>query len=296
MIVITMKNYPEALRGDLTLWLQEIATGVYVGHVSARIRNYLWQRVKDHIGSGEATLSYTTNNEQHYTFETLNSKRQVIHYEGIDLLRVIPTETAVDLKAGFSRVAKQHKVKKIQAAKQKHKQSIANYTVLDIETTGLDPLTDHMTVIGALRIRDGEVTDQFHKYIQVSDDISPEITALTGITSQLLQEQGQPAAMVLQQLHAFIAPDERLVMHNGRFDLAFLNAACARSALTSFDNDSWDTLILAKRQLKFLESYRLEAVAEHFKLDFAGAHEAMKDCEMTHHVFQALLELKNQSL
>ena len=46
---------PPSLRGDLTKWCQEIQTGVYVGNVSARVRERLWQRINDNIGRGEAT-------------------------------------------------------------------------------------------------------------------------------------------------------------------------------------------------------------------------------------------------
>lgn len=63
MIVITLTKTPPALRGDLTRWCQEIQTGVYVGDVSARVRDKLWERVQTNIGNGEATLVYNTNNE-----------------------------------------------------------------------------------------------------------------------------------------------------------------------------------------------------------------------------------------
>lgn len=49
MIVLTLTDCPIALRGDLTKWLLEINTGVYVGRVSARVRDYLWERVVRNI-------------------------------------------------------------------------------------------------------------------------------------------------------------------------------------------------------------------------------------------------------
>ena len=45
MTVITLKKVPASLRGDLTKWMQEIATGVYVGNFSTRVRQYLWERI-----------------------------------------------------------------------------------------------------------------------------------------------------------------------------------------------------------------------------------------------------------
>ena len=57
MTVITLKSVPQSLRGDLTRWMQEIATGVYVGNFNSRIREYLWNRVKETMGHGEASIA-----------------------------------------------------------------------------------------------------------------------------------------------------------------------------------------------------------------------------------------------
>lgn len=56
--VITLTNVPPSLKGDLTKWMQEIATGVYIGQMNTRIRDELWKRVIENVGNGEATLSY----------------------------------------------------------------------------------------------------------------------------------------------------------------------------------------------------------------------------------------------
>ena len=62
MIVITLTDCPISLRGDLTKWLLEINTGVFVGRVSARVRDNLWDRVVKNVKNGRATLVYSTNN------------------------------------------------------------------------------------------------------------------------------------------------------------------------------------------------------------------------------------------
>ena len=68
LTVITVKNAPMSLKGDLTKWMQEIATGVYIGNFNSRVREKLWLRVKEKIGRGEATLSYYYRNEMRYDF------------------------------------------------------------------------------------------------------------------------------------------------------------------------------------------------------------------------------------
>src|SRR5574337_193652 len=95
MTVITITKAPAKLRGDLTKWMQEIDTGVYVGNFNSRIREKLWDRVSDCIGSGQATMSYSSRNEIGYDFETLyTSRRSVCCANGSMpfISRVMPTE------------------------------------------------------------------------------------------------------------------------------------------------------------------------------------------------------------
>ncbi len=63
MTVITISNAPMSLRGDLTKWMQEIATGVYMGNLNPRVREELWERVAESVGQGQATLCYAARNE-----------------------------------------------------------------------------------------------------------------------------------------------------------------------------------------------------------------------------------------
>ena len=89
LTIITLRNSTPSLRGDLSKWMQEIATGVYVGNFNSRIREYLWKRVAENVGNGEATLSYASRNELGYSFETYNAKREVIDFDGISIDNII---------------------------------------------------------------------------------------------------------------------------------------------------------------------------------------------------------------
>ena len=83
MTVIVLSDCPPKLRGDLTKWLLEISTGVYVGKVSARVRDELWLRVCDNLKSGRASMVYSTNNEQGMDFRVHNSIWEPVDYDGI---------------------------------------------------------------------------------------------------------------------------------------------------------------------------------------------------------------------
>lgn len=150
MIVITLTNTPPALRGDLTRWCQEIQTGVYVGDVSARVRDKLWERVQTNIGNGEATLVYNTNNEQGYAFKTTRKSKQVVDLDGMLFVKHVVNQETVE--HGFSNAAKFHKAHKaekmrasVAATKQKR------FVAVDIETTGLNTETDQILSIGAVK-------------------------------------------------------------------------------------------------------------------------------------------------
>ena len=87
MIVVTVTSCPPKLRGDLTKWFFEIDTGVFVGNLSARVRDAVWNRICENIGSGRATIVFNTNNEQKLDFRIHNSDWEPTDYDGIKLVR-----------------------------------------------------------------------------------------------------------------------------------------------------------------------------------------------------------------
>lgn len=86
MIVLHLTSCPPALRGAMTKWLFEIATGVYVGKVSARVRDLLWNRVCSTIKNGRAVLVYTTDTEQGFDFRTYGDTWEAIDFDGLKLM------------------------------------------------------------------------------------------------------------------------------------------------------------------------------------------------------------------
>ena len=87
MVVVTLTDCPPRLRGDLSKWLQEIDTGVYVGRVSRRVRDELWERICQNLPRGRATMVYPADNEQRMEFHVHNTVWQPVDFEGITLMR-----------------------------------------------------------------------------------------------------------------------------------------------------------------------------------------------------------------
>ena len=95
MIVITLTSCPPKLRGDLSKWLCEINTGVYVGNLSARVRDKLWMRVCENLDNGKATMVYSSNNEQHLEFRVHNGEWAAVDFDGITLMKR-PLSTSIE--------------------------------------------------------------------------------------------------------------------------------------------------------------------------------------------------------
>ncbi|WP_029067693.1 type I-E CRISPR-associated endoribonuclease Cas2e [Jonesia quinghaiensis] len=86
MTVIVLTAVPQSLRGQLTRWLLEVSAGVFVGKVSARVRELLWARVKEHIGTGRALMVWQARTEQGLDFLTHNHDWQPTDFEGVTLM------------------------------------------------------------------------------------------------------------------------------------------------------------------------------------------------------------------
>ncbi|MEU6131375.1 type I-E CRISPR-associated endoribonuclease Cas2e [Saccharopolyspora sp. NPDC047091] len=87
LVVISTTAVPDYVRGSLSRWLTEPAPGLYVGSISARVRDELWNQVADAIGDGAAVCVHPADNEQRYTITTAGQRRRsVLDFEGLQLI------------------------------------------------------------------------------------------------------------------------------------------------------------------------------------------------------------------
>ena len=93
MLVMILEKVPTSLRGELTRWLIEPHSGVFVGHVSAMVRDKLWEKCCAKVNEGGAIQLWATNNEQRFAIRTFGlTKREVVDFEGLHLIRLPLTE------------------------------------------------------------------------------------------------------------------------------------------------------------------------------------------------------------
>ena len=89
MIVMILESVPPSLRGELTRWLVEPHTGVFIGHVNAMVRDRLWKKCRDAKRAGGVIQAWSTNTEQRFQIRMAGTtKRDVVDFDGLKLIRV----------------------------------------------------------------------------------------------------------------------------------------------------------------------------------------------------------------
>ncbi len=165
------------------------------------------------------------------------------------------------------------------------------YTVIDLETTGLDCRCDEIIELAAIRVRNGVVADRFQSLVQCQGVLPLNITEITGISPADL-EPAPHLEDILPEFLSFLG-DDLLVGHNVSFDIGFLTAACVNLKLPTFQPASVDTLKLSRKKLT-LPSYKLTEVRIALELPEHNAHRALDDCQTTMEVYEALKNRKDK--
>ena len=162
------------------------------------------------------------------------------------------------------------------------------FVVVDLETTGLGVSPSGIIEIGAARVVNGRVVDEFQQLLDPGVPLPPFITHLTGIDDAMLA--GQPRIAEMWPRFAAFVGDAVLVAHNAKFDLGFLNAAAMHAAGGGLPNPHLCTLKLARRLLPELRRRGLDALAAHFGIPQNDRHRALGDVRITVEVLFQLLE------
>lgn len=284
--VVTLKNVPPSLRGDLTKWMQEIATGVYVGNFNTRIREELWERIQENVGKGEATISYAYRNEIGYQFETLNAQRQKIFFDGIPLVLSLSEKKVSNdsNKFGYSDAAKFRRIKKFSGrvpnstVQTKVPKSTVHYVVIDIETDGLDEQINNIIEIGAIKVMENGV-EEFESLISYEGRLPVNISRLTGISQEQLDSSGRDIIDVFTEFLEFIG-DADLVGYSINFDLKFINEYLNKMGYPLLKNKTHDLMRCVKNEKMFLENYQLQTVLKEYGIEGQVPHRALQDSRL----------------
>ena len=154
----------------------------------------------------------------------------------------------------------------------------SDFTVVDIETTGLSATDAEILEISALRYRGDRFAASFSSLLKPSAPIPYFITQLTGITNAMVKDARERKG-VLREFFDFVAGDV-IIGHNVNFDVNFLYDELCLHLGCDLKNDYVDVLRLSRKYLPYLADHKQTTVAEFFGLDTTGAHRALKDTEI----------------
>ena len=93
MTVVVTEAIPPRLRGRLAIWLLEVRAGVYLGDVSKRVREMLWEYMKADLDEGNIVMAWATNTESGFDFQTMGENRRIpVDMDGLRLVSFLPPD------------------------------------------------------------------------------------------------------------------------------------------------------------------------------------------------------------
>ena len=162
------------------------------------------------------------------------------------------------------------------------------YCVLDLETTGFSFRTEKITEVGIMKVKNGEVIDEFSCFVNPEKPIPQRVVEVTNITDDMVKD-AETIDKVMPKILEFVG-DSVLVAHNADFDIGFLKYNANELGL-SLDNTYLDTLRLAKDLFPDYKKYKLGKIAENLGIKVEVAHRALDDVDTTVKVLNVMLNM-----
>ncbi len=163
------------------------------------------------------------------------------------------------------------------------------YAVIDFETTGLSAGPDRIIEVGAVLVRDGQITGTFSELMDPGFRIPSFITSLTGISDAMVRGRPKPEE-VMPRLRAFLG-DQVCIAHNASFDQRFFSAEMTLAGETH-ERPFLCSMLLSRRLVPEAASHKLGALVRHFRLPTPvgmQAHRALADALMTVELWKRLM-------
>ena len=167
----------------------------------------------------------------------------------------------------------------------------SEYVVFDTETTGFNAGgADQMIEIGAVKIKDGEITGRFDELIDPKRHIPDKITELTCITDEMVKGKDDEET-VTKRFIEWVG-NLPMVAHNAKFDISFIEMAMKKYNLGEFKNTVIDTLELSRTLDQGYARHSLSALVKRYNVPWEedAHHRADYDAEGTAYVFAKMLK------
>ena len=160
------------------------------------------------------------------------------------------------------------------------------FVVYDFETTGLNPVTDEIIEIGALKIVNGEFSEVFTTLVNPQRPIPPQSTKVNRITDEMVSN-AYTIGQVICDFYLFCKDCQMVGYNNIAFDSLFLINAGKKVGL-NFSNTQIDAFLLARDKISGLKNYKLGTVSKYLDVNLIDAHRALNDVIATAECFLKL--------
>ena len=168
-----------------------------------------------------------------------------------------------------------------------------NFCIVDIETNGSKPEKHQIIEIGAVKVKNGKIVDQYESLVQC-DEISKHITKLTGISVEDTKD-APPLQRVLNEFKTFLGTDV-FVAHAVKFDYNFISAMYQKLNMQPMLNRSLCSIDLAERTFSSFR-YGLTYLNNSLELHHTATHHrALSDAVTTAKLFLMSLELVDEKI
>jgi DNA polymerase III subunit epsilon len=164
----------------------------------------------------------------------------------------------------------------------------AEFSVLDVETTGLSARNNHIIEIGIAKVRNLRIVDRYHSLVNPGCDIPYFITQFTGITNDDVYDAPYFGSLI-ENINKFIGSSV-ISAHNLSFDDSFLTYEYIRNGFEPLSNEKVCTLKIARRLFPSLRSKSLSSITAHLRLKNINAHRALGDAEVTAHALIKMIK------
>ena len=160
------------------------------------------------------------------------------------------------------------------------------FVAIDVETTGLSPITNELIEVSAIKYDGNKRIDTFSTLIKPKVRIPYYITNITGITNDMVEEAPE-VEEVMPELIDFVG-DLPIVAHNANFDYKFIQ---------NYSNNSFtknkviDTVPIGRRLYPELPNHKLGTIAKHIGITEDGFHRAEFDCECCAKIYMEYLKV-----
>lgn len=171
---------------------------------------------------------------------------------------------------------------------------INDYTVIDLETTGINVNTCEVIEIAAVKVRNGKIVDTFSSLVKPFFKVPNEITVLTGICDEMLIEAPK-VEDIISDFIDFIGNDIILGHNIASYDSCIIYDICYHLDMKHFSNDMLDTAQYARHCRIDVPNNKLTTLTKYLGIEHKNAHRALGDCIANHECYQKLKSLFDKS-